>query len=424
MVWEKQRFRVIKEKIVEYMAEHGNVPVEIEKVARDTHLSFDDVEFFHEVMRLGEGLRPGFLVQDEGGRKWFLYHTDKQALQVYIAPAGESLDISGHTKKGAVDTAKVANIEGNMQKWCHVLTVLTKVFLVIAASTYVLSLINVIVPLMLALISSFSIDVLVNLLNVFVPLFVLFAGGLIALHVDKHANRHARQGLHSGYGFDVIVAGIIGCFAWGAGALLIVKGIGMLWLETDKDAALKRTMKAGLWDAVRGLNGTCWRLVLYVAGGHLVLTSLNVAQFLLGFLPPSALTSIIVLMAIDAIGLIGGGLYKTQVFRAFKAGAIRDVAVKALLFGVLSTACFGSGVPMLVTSLFMFYLGHLVNEASKARRQNKPETRVREAPREAPAPRAETPKAAAPVHVNRFSYDLFSNDDITDSDLFKKPRSD
>lgn len=431
MNWDTRRFTGIKETIVGYMATHGNVPVDIEKVARDTGLSIDEVRFFHEVMQAGGDLRPGFIARDDSGRPFFLHRNDHAACEHYIAQAGVSINIGVPTASTTVrDKARVTQIDQDIRKWSRVMHVLTMVYLIVAACVVAVQL----VPAVLARFGTMAITSLeervVDAAGLVLVSCLSGCGGLIALHVDARMARRVEKGLHSGYGTGTLVAGIIGCFAWGAGIPLLVKGAGILWLESERDELLKRTVRGGMLEATRGLNGTCWRLVMYVASLQLAGAGLAIARgWAMAGLPSLPDTGTVAIVVLAVLGLVGGGVYKTKVFRQFKAGEIRSVATTALACGIVSTACFGSGVPMIFASMLLYHAGSIVNEAARSQRKSTGTTRDPEreghgdGARPLHAEHAGAREGHASPRPRGFVYDLFASpgtDSPGSSDLFKR----
>jgi hypothetical protein len=377
---DSQHVRDVGMRVGQALAKHMNERMPVDAIAREIGLSTADVMAFFELRDVMEEIRGSFSSIDENGTRYWMIEDDPHAL---MSRFGDLVD----TEKD-LDQArqkKLAGITITMIRLDEILSGIALAIFCVALAFVVFFVLRSILSQWSMITTAYPAIVVPAMKNLVVP---CIAFGTM-WNLDKGSGRALlKKGLKTRYGFDTMIAGTIGCFAWGIGSIFIVKGLLLLIGEAIKDRTAGRPAIASLMRIADGLNASCWVLPVFVGTIILLIEDVDELTLILssGIFAPTDIIGFLPILPI--IGIIAGGLYHSQPFPAVKRGEFKGTAVRPFVLSLFCMACFGTGVPMLVQAGALYGLEHMITHPPKKKQPAK----VAGGPSRSPA------RAQKPVH--------------------------
>ncbi|MBN2152042.1 MAG: hypothetical protein JW839_11385, partial [Candidatus Lokiarchaeota archaeon] len=176
------------------------------------------------------------------------------------------------------------------------------------------------------------------------PLYII--GAFMYWYETHRLHEWIKQGVYEFYGVDIIVVGILGCSVYGAGVLMLVKGVVVMGIMLMQDEVAPKSKRDVLIGWINGFDEVAWYIAAIAAAAAFILTASSIIAGIFSFTGPSAQFVAFIIMGI--CGIVAANSDLTKVSRYCREYRFEGLGGKALVYGVIGCVCFGAGVPMIV----------------------------------------------------------------------------
>jgi len=353
------------ERITTIMMQHLNEKVTIDMISRESGISLKDVQEFFDLREIMDDFKKDVLFYEENGTIYCILQDDRFIINHLEEANGPELATSPRISK-----AQAEKLEKSSAKMRLLDGIFTTTTAAVFAIVLILNVIWIFSSMWLYALA-FNPKILDMLLSSLTNLIVAILAFCIMWRIDSRSSHLAlKKGIKTNYGIDVVIAGIIGCFAWGIGALYIIKAAIIFAGEAYKDNSMKRGAIAPIIPILDGFNEAGWILPVFTgAAGLLTATSSLLRSTLLqGILNSTVFNQSLLMIGLSTLGIVAGLTYHKRVFPDIKRGEFKNLATIVLGLSIVGLACYGTSVPMLIESLLLFKMQDIITKVELVRK--------------------------------------------------------